>query len=202
MQLEMFIRPCTFVPVHQTLRNVFVSGLGLQGFVLLTLFLLLVPRCRHLTLLSRDGYNKFDNDPYSSDGGLGYGSTKSSWEPSFSSWRTKADKESSYLGFHRPTRVVPPSSSSLSHSTFSPGLIYPDRYSYIIPPVPTMRSIYPPPRPYQLSARHQPPLGRTKFTEPYSSYNLPSGYRVSTGPSYRSQQSHQSPRDKLGDYYF
>jgi hypothetical protein len=29
--------------------------------------------------------------------------------------------EGSYMGFHRPTRVVPPSSSSPSNSTFSPG---------------------------------------------------------------------------------
>jgi hypothetical protein len=47
------------------------------------------------------------------------------WERghNYSHWRRKPEKklEGSYMGFHRPTRVVPPSSSSPSNSTFSPG---------------------------------------------------------------------------------
>ena len=144
------------------------SGLGLQAVVLLTLFILLVPRSRHLTYLSRDGYNKFENDSYAvHDPRYTYGGSKSSWEPSFYSWKPQGEKESSYLGFHRPTRVVPPSPSSLSHSTFSPGHLYQDRFSYIIPPPPIPTIKYP--------SRHIPVLypRDNMFSPSFSAYKLP-----------------------------
>ena len=141
----------------------------MQVIVLLTLLILLVPRSRYLTYLSRDGYNKFENDPYAvhSDARYAYGGSKASWEPSFYSWKQQGDKESSYLGFHRPTRVVPPSPSSLSHSTFSPGHIYQDRFSYIIPPPPVPTFKYP--------SRHLPVLypREKRFTPSYPSYTIP-----------------------------
>ena len=46
------------------------------------------------TIFFRDGYNKFENDPYAyhSDGGFGWSSgSKSSWEPSFTSWKHKPE---------------------------------------------------------------------------------------------------------------
>ena len=54
-----------------------VAGLGLQAVVLLSLLVLLVPRSRHLTYLSRDGYNKWE-DPYStySDSSFLFGRAK------------------------------------------------------------------------------------------------------------------------------
>jgi len=159
-----------------------ICGLGLQGFVLSTLVILVLPRSRYLTRLSRDGYNKFENDPYSyqSDSGFGYGS-KGSWEPSF-----RSSKEGSYLGFHRPTRVVPPTPSSLSHSTFAPGLIYPDRFSYFLPPPPPLK------RPHFPSAvLHPPPPSRSKYA-PFQTYQIP-GPRDHQIPGPR---DHQIPRPR------
>jgi len=175
-----------------------ICGLGLQGFVLLTFLILLLPRYRFLSRLSRDGYNKFENDPYAyhSDGGFGWSSgSKSSWEPSFSSWKHKHEGESSYLGFHRPTRVVPPSSSSMSHSTFSPGLLYPDRFAYLLPPFSRVK-----PYPATHNPHHNTGINNHHATSSRPIYSIPAASLAPGALGGGGGRSSRQPHHGSGSY--
>jgi len=104
---------------------IYIKGLGLEGTVTVLFIIFLLPKSRRLTLIGKIYEPRHTNIPV-----FGYPrhNTFSTMAPSHSHMTGSSPishGSSSYLGFHRPTRVIPPTSShTSSKSSSSPSYSY------------------------------------------------------------------------------
>jgi len=92
-----------------------IKDLGLEATVLAVLLVLLLPRDRRLTYLGKEGLAEYRGDYRDYRDYRDYNYRPSYWGGH--NQFTAHTPASSYMGFHRPTRVVPPASSSGSRNT-------------------------------------------------------------------------------------